>query len=269
MPFGKRSIVWNKKTLPGDAVHRLFDLSTLSGKTLVGHSGRLTRLLFLSGANIFPLDSDETLHLYRGISALIGHLPPGYGLQFRVEFRQGRPVEKAFLAPFGPMPFEWKGEGGGERHLADDKNEDYGGRPTRSRHLSLAIVGYPDHERDRLRVSFYPKGGVSAVPKGREETPKRREDRLREIRQIEEAVLALLPGAGMEGVSPGEGEILAHLAGRANPGLLAVDGFREARRGALPPLFQTTFQEFPGERGSTRSQGTSYRPKRGVFRMCR
>ncbi len=255
MPFGKRSIVWNKKTLPGDAVHRLFDLSTLSGKTLVGHSGRLTRLLFLSGANIFPLDSDETLHLYRGISALIGHLPPGYGLQFRVEFRQGRPVEKAFLAPFGPMPFEWKGEGGGERHLADDKNEDYGGRPTRSRHLSLAIVGYPDHERDRLRVSFYPKGGVSAVPKGREETPKRREDRLREIRQIEEAVLALLPGAGMEGVSPGEGEILAHLAGRANPGLLAVDGFREDRRGALPPLFQTTFQEFPGELKCYRPDG--------------
>ena len=247
--------MWNRKTLPGDAVHRLFDLASLSGKTLVGHSGRLSRLLFLSGANIFPLDADETLQLYRGIVALIGHLPPGYGLQFRVEFRHGTPGERPFLSPSGPMPFDWKGDELGESLLAEDKNGDYAIRPTRKRHLSLAIVGYPDHERDRLRLSFFPRGGVSAAPKGREETPKRREERLREIRQIEEAVLALLPGAGMEGVSPGEGEILAHLAGRANPGLLTVDGFREDARGPLPPLFQTTFQEFPGELKCYRPDG--------------
>jgi hypothetical protein len=255
MPFGKRFIVWNKKKLPGDAVHRLFDLATLSGRTLVGHSGRLSRLLFLSGANIFPLDTDETLQIYRGIVALIGHLPPGYGLQFRVEFRHGTPGERPFLSPSGPMPFDWKGDELGESLLAEDKNGDYAIRPTRKRHLSLAIVGYPDHERDRLRLSFFPRGGVTAAPKGREETPKRREERLREIRQIEEAVLALLPGAGMEGVSPGEGEILAHLAGRANPGLLTVDGFREDARGPLPPLFQTTFQEFPGELKCYRPDG--------------
>ena len=255
MPFGKRFIVWNKKKLPGDAVHRLFDLATLSGRTLVGHSGRLSRLIFLSGANIFPLDTDETLQIYRGIVALIGHLPPEYGLQFRVEFRHGTPGERPFLSPSGPMPFDWKGDELGESLLAEDKNGDYAIRPTRKRHLSLAIVGYPDHERDRLRLSFFPRGGVTAAPKGREETPKRREERLREIRQIEEAVLALLPGAGMEGVSPGEGEILAHLAGRANPGLLTVDGFREDARGPLPPLFQTTFQEFPGELKCYRPDG--------------
>ncbi|MGC8529668.1 MAG: VirB4 family type IV secretion system protein [Leptospirillia bacterium] len=247
--------MWSKKPLPGDAIHRLFDFASLSGKTFVGHSGRLSRLLFLSGANIVPLDLDETLQLYRGIAALIGHLPAGYGLQFRVEFRHGTPSESPFLVPSGPRPFGWKEDGSGESLLAEDKNEDFGSRPTRKRHLSLAIIGYPDHERERLRLSHFPRGGVSPVPKGREETPKRREERLREIRQIEETVFALLPGAGMEGVSPKEEELLAHLASRANPGLLAVDGFREDARGPLPPLFQTTFQEFPGELKAYRPDG--------------
>ncbi len=251
--------MWSKKAPPGDAVHRLFDLESLSGKTLVGHSGRLSRLIFLSGANIFPLDTDETLQLYRGISALIAHLPTGYGLQFRVEVRHGIPLERPFLTSIlfssSGNPLPWKGVGEEERLLSEDKNEDFGIRPIRRRVLVLSIISYPDHERERLRLSFFPRGAAASAPKGREETTKRREERLREIRQLEEAVLALLPGAGMEGSSPREDEILAHLAGRANPGLLTLDGFREDRRGKIPPLFQTTFQEFPGEIKAFRPDG--------------
>ena len=253
--------LWGRRKESSDSVHRLFDLAALSGKTLVGQSGRLSRLLFLSGANIFPLDSDETLQLYRGIQTLLAHLPPGYGMQFRVEVRHGIPGERSFLLPDGFPPadtlFSWseEGEEGGEGLLSSDKSQDFLARPARKRSLVMAIVGYPDRERERLRLSHFPRGAPAPLPKGGEETEKRRGERLREIRQLEEAVLALLPGAGMEGRSPGEEEILAHLACRANPGLMTKVPFGGESRGKIPPLFQTTFQEFPGEIKAYRPDG--------------
>lgn len=240
-------------------VSRAFDLSRLSGKTLVGHSGRLSRILFLSGVNLFPMDDGEAAQVYRGIGNLIGHLPAGFGLSVRVSDRQGRLLETPGLLPgtfSGPGDlFRFPEEGEGERLLIRDKVDDLLVRPVRKRTLVLSLASYPSRERDRLRLSVMPKGRYALPPRGREEEKGEFERRLREIAELEEVFLQLLPGAGMEGRSPGLEELSDYLGRLANPlGNPSVpgppfSGQHEGRKGRpdLRPLFQTTFLEYPGE----------------------
>ncbi len=252
-------------------MHRLFDLARLSGTTLVGHSGRLGRILFLSGVNMFPLDEEEAAQVYRGLVTLLAHLPEGFGLQFRVEVRHGRPGETPGLVP-GTVPdpdevFPSFGEEDPLGHLARDRRRDFRERPARRRRIVLTIVGHPDHEKARLRPSVLPRGSHAPSSREKEEEPGRSARRLREIREVEEVLLALLPGAGMEGVRPSEEEVLRHLAERANPGLFVMEPFRPDRRGAIAPLFQTTFQEFPGELRAFRPDGTVLRGRFHALRQ--
>ncbi|MEC4682483.1 MAG: hypothetical protein VST70_02205 [Nitrospirota bacterium] len=239
------------------SVHRTIDLSHHSEKTLIGHSGRLSRLIFLSGVNIFPMDEGETLQVYRGIGNLIAHLPTGFGLQFRVLFRQGNLDDNPDLLP-GTLPsvekiFGYWGEGEGETVLSRDKSDDFRIRPLRSRSLVMEIVSYPSHERDRLRLSTMPAGTFFSAPRGQEVVRGEFERRVREIRQLEDVFLQLLPGAGMEGRSPTEEELGRYLFRLANPSVFGVPpipvrnplGGKKGEGGR--PLFQTTFQEYPGE----------------------
>ncbi len=250
--------MWGRGAAREGGVHRLFDLARLSGTTLVGSSGRLGRILFLSGVNLFPLDEEEASRIYRGLVALLSHLPEGYGLQFRVEVRHGRPGQTPGLVPEGLDSRKRQSPIGEEDPMGilfRDRQRDFRERAARRRRLVLSIVGYPDHEKSRLRPSFFPRG--QAAPASRDKEGKEGfARRLREIREVEETLLALLPGAGMEGVRPDEEEILRHLAERANPGLHVANPFRPDRRGAIAPLFQTTFQEFPGELRAFRPDGT-------------
>ena len=250
--------MWARKKERGRGVDRFFDLEKLSGTTLVGLSGRVGRILSLSGVNMLPLDEEEAAQVYRGLVALIAHLPEGYGLQFRVELRHGRPGEWPGIAP---EPLRQQGsflkEVSAESlaTLSQDKRRDFEERPARRRRLFMAIVGYPPPEKERLRLSFMPRGGRARAVREEEGSPLTR--RIRAIREVEEALMALLPGAGMEGTRLSEEEILRHLAERANPGLLLSAPFRADRRGEIPPLFQTTFQEFPGEIRAFRPDGTA------------
>ena len=250
--------MWARKKERGRGVDRFFDLEKLSGTTLVGLSGRVGRILSLSGVNMLPLDEEEAAQVYRGLVALIAHLPEGYGLQFRVELRHGRPGEWPGIAP---EPLRQQGsflkEVSAESlaTLSQDKRRDFEERPARRRRLFMAIVGYPPPEKERLRLSFMPRGGRARAVREEEGSPLTR--RIRAIREVEEALMALLPGAGMEGTRLSEEEILRHLAERANPGLLLSAPFRADLRGEIPPLFQTTFQEFPGEIRAFRPDGTA------------
>ena len=250
--------MWARKKERGRGVDRFFDLEKLSGTTLVGLSGRVGRILSLSGVNMLPLDEEEAAQVYRGLVALIAHLPEGYGLQFRVELRHGRPGEWPGIAP---EPLRQQGsflkEVSAESlaTLSQDKRRDFEERPARRRRLFMAIVGYPPPEKERLRLSFMPRGGRALAVREEEGSPLTR--KIRAIREVEEALMALLPGAGMEGTRLSEEEILRHLAERANPGLLLSAPFRADRRGEIPPLFQTTFQEFPGEIRAFRPDGTA------------
>ena len=263
--------MWGRGEKKEEGVHRLFDLARLSGTTLVGHSGRLGRILFLSGVNIFPLDEEEAARVYRGLVALLSHLPEGYGLQFRVEVRLGRPGQTPGLVPESLLASRGvKAPIGDEEALgilSRDRLRDFRERPSRRRRLVLAIVGYPDHEKSRLRLSVFPRGKAAPASRDKEEGEGSFARRLREIREVEEILLALLPGAGMEGVRPDEGEILRHLAERANPGLYVAEPFRPDRRGAIAPLFQTTFQEFPGELRAFRPDGTLLRGRFHALRQ--
>ena len=226
--------MWARKKERGRGVDRFFDLEKLSGTTLVGLSGRVGRILSLSGVNMLPLDEEEAAQVYRGLVALIAHLPEGYGLQFRVELRHGRPGEWPGIAP---EPLRQQGsflkEVSAESlaTLSQDKRRDFEERPARRRRLFMAIVGYPPPEKERLRLSFMPRGGRARAVREEEGSPLTR--RIRAIREVEEALMALLPGAGMEGTRLSEEEILRHLAERANPGLLLSAPFRADRRGEI------------------------------------
>ncbi len=259
--------MWAREKRKESGVHRFFDLDRLSGTTLVGRGGRVGRLIALSGVNMLPLDEDEAAQIHRGLVALVAHLPEGYGLQFRVELRHGRPGEWTGVAPEALRrqgSFLTEGREGALGILAGDKRRDFEERPARRRRLFVALVGYPPPEKERLRLSFMPRGGP--VPDRRDEEGEGLSRRIRAIREVEEALLALLPGAGMEGVRLSEEEILRHLAERANPGLLLSEPFRADRRGKIPPLFQTTFQEFPGEIRAFRPDGA---PLWGRFHALR
>jgi len=227
----------------------------------MGGSGRFSRLIILSGVNLFPMDDGEVAQVYRGIGNLIAHLPAGFGLQVRVSDRQGDLLETPdLLSETLPGPetlFSYPGEGEGERFLGQDKREDLRLRLLRKRTLVLALVAYPPHERERLRLSVIPKGRPSGTIKTTEEEKGEFDRRLREIRQLEDIFLQLLPGSGMEGRSPDEPELARYLYSVANPTMRPSSFLRnraarsEFRWGGsereVLSLFQTTFHEYPGE----------------------
>ncbi len=227
---------------------------------MVGRTGRLGRLLFLSGVNMFPLDEEESSQIYRGIVNLFAHLPEGFGLQFRVEVRHGKPFDHPGIYPEGLSNPE-RGMRGTDNDpsaeaLSKDRLRDLKSRPARRRRLVLGLIGYPPNEKETLKLSFIPRAGPT-FGRGKESRKEGNfERRLREIQDLENTVLALLPGAGMEADRADEATLLCHLAERANPGLIVGNPFRGDRRGSLPPLFQTTFQEFPGDLRAFRPDGS-------------
>lgn len=208
-PLGKKP--------PSPPVSRYFDLIGEEDGILYGARGRYARIFRLSGADLFAKSESEVLQIHRGIQSLLGHLPEGMSLQFRIRTRVGIPKGGDLRMPDwfqGDLPRETSGP---ERSAwyRNDRWEDMSHRLARTRDLFLAVVSHTDAEQRRIRPSLFPLRipGRSASRFSME----RHQKRIRRLLEIGALVETLLPGCAMLG-SPLEGpELHEYLYRILNP----------------------------------------------------
>ncbi|MHB1286199.1 MAG: VirB4 family type IV secretion system protein [Leptospirales bacterium] len=242
--------VFSGRSRTAPPVSRYFDLVGEEDGILYGASGRYARLFEVSGVDMFGKSESEVQQIHRGILALLGHLPEGMSLQFRIHTRVGIPREGEVRMPdwFQRDSSRERSETERVAWYRNDRRKDMSYRLLRTRDLYLAVISHNDAELRRIRPSGFPLRAP-----GRSTRRFSLERHLKRIRQIQEVgglIETLLPGCAMMGTALEGPRLKEYLYRILNPASLtdSVPFREEDPQSSLPLkeiLSQTAFHESP------------------------